>query len=144
MELLPPDSPMLGEVLHFYGLALFNSLGDYARAVDVLRRSYEIGVRNRDARLQAINLTAGAFVDNRTWRLEEARLKLDRAAPLLEKVTDPYSVTHYLILRGQALLDQGRLDDSIPFADRWIEIASNSRDAFAIGASHFTRSASTS
>ncbi len=140
LEALPPGSPALGLVLLSQGVVQFNNRGDYAGADETLRRAEEIGSCSGDRRLQATCLIARAFVDSRLWRLEAARRKLDQAEPLLEGSTDTYAVSHYNILRSQDHVDGGRPGEAVPFLDRWIDIAVRSRDAFAVGASHFSRS----
>lgn len=137
---LPAGSTALGSVLHFKGIVQFNNLGDYDGAAETLRRAGVIGEETADCRLQAVCLTAGAFVDLIRYRTHDARAKLDAADPLVAGSTDTYAVIHSVLVRSNLLVAEGRPHEAVPYMDRWIELALRSRDAFAIGSAHFSRS----
>lgn len=120
LPLLPSGTLAEARVLHFYGIAQFNSIGDYSRAEELLSRSYDIAVRENDPLLQKSNLAALAFLDNAFERFDDALKKTSEALAIARHDPDPFGDAHAWFVTSCTLRMMGKPAEAAAYLDRAI------------------------
>jgi tetratricopeptide (TPR) repeat protein len=100
-------------------------LGDYARAIEFLRRAEEVFDRITDdeSRADALSAYAEILVGHGEGAFDEAAACLDRARRIAERIEDRYDLARERIVRAQLEVQTGRLENAEKAARSAVEIA---------------------
>ena len=135
LPLLPPESPVLGSVLLFYGIVLCQNVGEYRKAEELVQRALDIGRRCGDPILEARCLTALGYLDDRFFRHEQALDKCAQALAVLGSAEDPFARIHAFLVRQKAAHALGRGDEVLQEFDTLLEQARQYGDGSFLAAS---------